>query len=74
MIASTTVVSLFFLPLLVNEKRYPAGLYGEEFEQDSFAVSTLGNSSNLTHAIGNDTGAELVEPPEDDVMITLVPP
>ena len=73
MIASTTVVSLFFLPLLVNEKRYPAGLYGEEFEEN-FAVSTLGNFSNLTHAIGDDTGAELVEPPEDDVTITLEPP
>ena len=72
MIASTTVFPLFFLPFLLNQNVILAGLYGEEFEED-FAVSTLGNSSNLTDAIGEDTGAELVEPPEDDVTITLEP-
>ena len=57
---------------MLNQNVILAGLYGEEFEED-FAVSTLGNSSNLTDAIGEDTGAELVEPPEDDVTITLEP-
>ncbi|KAH9061948.1 hnRNP A1-gamma isoform [Lactarius vividus] len=40
------------------------GLYGEEFEED-FAVSTLDNPSNITNAVGDDAGAELLEPPED---------
>ena len=63
---------IFFLfsPRFVNQNVILAGLHGEEFEED-FAVSTLGNSSSLTHAVGDDTGAELVEPPEDDV--TMIP-
>ena len=69
MIASATVFLSLSIPSLLS-KRFSAGLYGEEFEEN-FAVSTLGNSSNLTDAIGDDAGAELVEPPEDDITTTL---
>ena len=58
MIASTTLFSLFFLPLL-STKNVILQVYGEEFEED-FAASTLDNSSNLTDAIGDDAGAESV--------------
>jgi hypothetical protein len=66
------ILSLFSA-LFVEIKTCPTGLYGEEFEED-FAVSTLGNSSNLTDANGDDADAELLEPPEDDVTITLEQP
>ena len=69
MIASAMVFFSLSIPSLLS-KRFSAGRYGEEFEEN-FAVSTLGNSSNLTDAIRNDAGAELVEPPEDDITITL---
>ena len=72
MIALRRYFLSFFLTL-VNQKRYPTGLYGNELEEH-FAVSILGNVSNLTDAIGDDVSAELVEPPEDDVTITLEPP
>ncbi|KAH9015878.1 hypothetical protein EDB85DRAFT_2295443 [Lactarius pseudohatsudake] len=49
------------------------GLYGEEFEED-FAVSTLDNPSNITDAVGDDAGAELLEPPEDDVTPATLEP
>ena len=71
MIASATVSYISFIPSLLSKRLY-AGLDGGEFEDD-FGVSTPGNSSNLTDAISDDAGAELVEPPEDDVTITLEP-
>ncbi|KAF8267762.1 hypothetical protein EI94DRAFT_1801248 [Lactarius quietus] len=39
------------------------------FEED-VAVPTLGNPSNLTHAIGDGAGAELLDPPKD-ITVTL---
>ena len=66
------ILSLFSPLFIINQNGYPAGLYGEEFEED-FAVSTLG-SNQTTETFGDDAGAELVEPPEDDVTITLEPP
>jgi hypothetical protein len=59
--------SFISLPLHVapcDHQNFDAGLYGEEFEED-FVVSTLGNPSNITDAIGDDSGAELLELPED---------
>ena len=67
-----TLSSSLFL-ICVTQKAFDAGLYGEEFEED-FAVST-GNPSGLTDAIGDDdAGADLVEPPPEDVTLTLEPP
>jgi hypothetical protein len=42
--------------------------------QEDFEVSALGSSSNLADANGDDADAELLEPPEDDVTITLEQP
>jgi hypothetical protein len=69
-----TLFSSLFIISITHQKVFDAGLYGEEFEED-FTVPTLGNPSGLTDAIGDDdAGAELVEPPPEDVTLTLEPP
>ncbi|KAF8494448.1 hnRNP A1-gamma isoform [Russula emetica] len=40
------------------------GLYGDEFEED-FAVSALGNPSNITDSNADDGNTDFIEPPED---------
>ena len=68
---SSRFLDLIPVPVKLNIKAYPAGLYGEEFEED-FAVSALGNSLNLPDAIGDDARAELVQPPDHNVMIQVM--
>jgi hypothetical protein len=49
---------------LCHRSNFTQGLYGDEFEED-FAVSALGNPSNITDSNADDGTTDFIEPPED---------
>jgi hypothetical protein len=74
MIASTTVLFvLFFLPSLSKSKSVLQASMAKSSKK-ILQFPLLATPSNLTDAIGDDADAELLEPPEDDVTITLEQP